>query len=51
MTDRRKERRIHALMWAMLHHTTKHPHFDRTVWRFLLEWAMLGGQPKDVPHD
>lgn len=50
--DWRKRKRAHALMWAMLVYDMRaQPVGPRTIisWRYLLEWAMLGGKPDEVP--
>jgi hypothetical protein len=46
-----KRRRIHAMMWAYLHHGIRGANpvaRDIIVWRLLLEWASLGGTPDEV---
>lgn len=41
---RRREKRCHMMMWAIL----THPH-PVLHWRYLLEWAVLGGNPDEAP--
>lgn len=36
----RKRKRVHMLMWAMLHHDIQQ---QQISWLCLLEWARLGG--------
>jgi hypothetical protein len=45
---RRKQKRVHMMMWAILLRDYKlNPALH---WMYLLEWAALGGQPDEVPH-
>lgn len=45
MVSRRIEERMNMLLWAMLY-----PPGTWASWRFLLEWARLGGTQAEVPR-
>jgi hypothetical protein len=50
--SRRKQRRVHAMLWAYLNfHARKEPEKarNRLCWILLLEWARLGGKSDEVP--
>jgi hypothetical protein len=45
---RRKQKRCHMMMWAILTHGSRlNPALP---WLYLLEWAALGGTPEEAPR-
>lgn len=46
----RKRKRVHMLMWAMLHHGMPNSHSKMLAWLCLFEWARLGGTREEWPR-
>jgi hypothetical protein len=50
MNDR-KRKRAHAMLWAYLYFNMRNePQGPREIlcWRYLIEWAALGGKPDEA---